>query len=55
MTPLMIAAERCQDAIVDYLLERTLDRQTRIDALELIGASFANDEERYDPIKVRLS
>jgi len=48
----MIAAERCQDVIVDYLLEQTVDLETRINAMELLGASFANDKERYDLTKV---
>ena len=37
MTPLMSAAERCQEEVFQYLLSRTMDRRSRIEALELIG------------------
>jgi hypothetical protein len=37
MTPLMSAAERCQETVFNYLLSKTEDRERRIEALELIG------------------
>ena len=37
MTPLMSAAERCQESVFQYLLSKTDDRKKRIEALELIG------------------
>lgn len=49
MTPLKAAAERCQAVMVDYLIERPeIDRVQQIEALELVGASFANDKDNYD-------
>merc|ERR1719431_887613 len=49
MTPLKAAAERCQAVVVDYLIERPeVARVERIEALELVGASFANDKDNYD-------
>jgi len=49
MTPLKAAAERCQAVMVDYLIERPeIAREQQIEALELVGASFANDKENYD-------
>merc|ERR1719193_2609691 len=49
MTPLKAAAERCQAVMVDYLIERPeVNRVERIEALELVGASFANDKDNYD-------
>jgi len=49
MTPLKAAAERCQAVMVDFLIERPeIDRVQQIEALELVGASFANDKDNYD-------
>lgn len=49
MTPLKAAAERCQAVMVDYLIERPeVNRVEQIEALELVGASFANDKDNYD-------
>jgi len=49
MTPLKAAAERCQAVMVDYLIERPeISREQQIEALELVGASFANDKDNYD-------
>jgi len=49
MTPLKAAAERCQAVMVDYLIERPeVNRVESIEALELVGASFANDKDNYD-------
>jgi len=49
MTPLKAAAERCQAVMVDFLIERPeISRVQQIEALELLGASFANDKDNYD-------
>jgi len=49
MTPLKAAAERCQAVMVDFLIERPeIDKIQQIEALELVGASFANDKDNYD-------
>lgn len=49
MTPLIIAAECGKANVVDYLTSRPdCSREAKIDALELLGASFANDKENYD-------
>merc|ERR1712147_577716 len=35
--------------MVDYLIERPeIGKEERIEALELLGASFANDKDNYD-------
>ncbi|KAG8145246.1 putative Protein fem-1-like protein [Naja naja] len=52
MTPLKVAAESCKADVVELLLAHAdCDRQSRIEALELLGASFANDRENYDIMK----
>ncbi|XP_051547747.1 protein fem-1 homolog B-like [Myxocyprinus asiaticus] len=52
MTPLKVAAESCKADIVELLLSHTdCDVDSRIEALELLGASFANDRENYDILK----
>jgi len=49
MTPLKAAAERCQAVMVDFLIERPeITKEQKIEALELLGASFANDKDNYD-------
>jgi len=49
MTPLKAAAERCQAVMVDFLTERPeIAKESVIEALELLGASFANDKDNYD-------
>lgn len=49
MTPLLCAAERTKADVVEYLLERPeFEREERIEALELLGASFANDKDSYN-------
>ncbi|XP_030588130.1 protein fem-1 homolog B isoform X1 [Archocentrus centrarchus] len=49
MTPLKVAAESCKADVVDLLLAHAdCDPHSRIEALELLGASFANDRENYD-------
>ncbi|XP_065133398.1 protein fem-1 homolog B [Paramisgurnus dabryanus] len=52
MTPLKVAAESCKADVVELLLSHTdCDVPSRIEALELLGASFANDRENYDILK----
>ena len=49
MSPLLCAAERTKARVVEYLLSRSgFNRQDRIESLELLGASFANDKDSYD-------
>lgn len=49
MTPLKVAAESCKAEVVELLLAHAhCDPLSRIEALELLGASFANDRENYD-------
>lgn len=49
MTPLMVAAECGKEEIVHYFLKQPeCSRLSKIEALELLGASFANDKETYD-------
>ncbi|XP_056307281.1 protein fem-1 homolog B [Danio aesculapii] len=52
MTPLKVAAESCKADVVELLLSHPdCEVQSRIEALELLGASFANDRENYDILK----
>ncbi|KAK1160866.1 hypothetical protein AOXY_G19697 [Acipenser oxyrinchus oxyrinchus] len=52
MTPFKVAAESCKAEVVELLLSHVdCDRKSRIEALELLGASFANDRENYDILK----
>lgn len=52
MTPLKVAAESCKADVVELLLQHNdCDPHSRIEALELLGASFANDRENYDIMK----
>lgn len=49
MTPLYIAAECGRAAIVEYFISETLcTKLEKIESLELLGASFANDKDYYD-------
>jgi len=49
MTPLLCAAERCQAMMVEHLIQRPeISKEMAIEALELLGASFANDNSQYD-------
>ncbi|KAK5616409.1 Protein fem-1 B [Crenichthys baileyi] len=49
MTPLKVASESCKADVVELLMAHTdCDPHSRIEALELLGASFANDRENYD-------
>ncbi|KAH7963270.1 hypothetical protein HPB52_020409 [Rhipicephalus sanguineus] len=48
MTPLLAAAERTKAEVVEYLVKQPwCTRREKIDALELLGASFANDKDNY--------
>ena len=49
----MSASEHCQEEVFDYLMSRcpNLSKSDQIDCLELLGASFANDKEHYNPQK----
>lgn len=52
MTPIRAAAERTRNDIVEFLLDRSeVSLEEKIEALELLGASYANDKENYDIIK----
>lgn len=49
MTPLKVAAESCKADVVELLLQHEdCDNGSQVEALELLGASFANDRENYD-------
>ncbi len=49
LTPLLSAAERCQKEVVDNIIARPeVSIRDRIDALELLGGSLANDKENYN-------
>lgn len=46
---LQVAAESCKADVVELLLAHAdCDAGSRVEALELLGASFANDRENYD-------
>lgn len=48
MTPIKAAAERTRADLVEYLLERPeISKEEKIEALELLGASYANDKDNY--------
>lgn len=48
MTALIAAAERTRADVVEYLVTRPeITLEEKIDALELLGASFANDKDNY--------
>ena len=48
MTPIKAAAERTQKQVVEYFMERPeVSREHKIEALELLGASYANDKDNY--------
>ncbi|XP_055626845.1 protein fem-1 homolog B isoform X2 [Toxorhynchites rutilus septentrionalis] len=49
MTPVICAGERSRESVVLLFVNRPnfLTREERIDALELLGASFANDKDNY--------
>lgn len=48
MTPLIAAAERTRAHIVEcFIEEMDVSREDKIEAFELLGASFANDKDNY--------
>lgn len=48
LTPLLAGAERTRLGIVEYLIKQdSISFEDKIDALELLGASFANDKDSY--------
>ncbi|CAG9766351.1 unnamed protein product [Ceutorhynchus assimilis] len=48
MTPIKAAAERTRSQVVEYLIDRPeISKEDSVEALELLGASFANDKENY--------
>lgn len=48
MTPLLAAAERTRADVVQLLIQRPeITLEEKIDALELLGASYANDKDHY--------
>ncbi|XP_033346613.1 protein fem-1 homolog B [Bombus vosnesenskii] len=48
MTPLIAAAERTRAEVVEYLIKYVkVTREEAIEAYELLGASYANDERNY--------
>ncbi|XP_067002835.1 protein fem-1 homolog B isoform X2 [Anabrus simplex] len=48
MSPLIAAAERTRADVVEYLVTRPeVLRREKIEALELLGASYANDKDNY--------
>lgn len=52
ITPIKAAAERTRQEVVEYLVEHPdISKEEQIEALELLGASYANDKENYDIIK----
>jgi Fem-1 family protein b len=53
MTPVITAAERTKEEVVEFYCERKnlLTKEEKIDAYELIGASFANDKDNYSLAK----
>lgn len=49
MTPLIAASERTRSDVVEYLISRPdVTREEKVDALELLGASFASDKDNYN-------
>ncbi|CAH1711998.1 protein fem-1 homolog B [Aphis gossypii] len=51
LTPILVAAERTHHNFVYFLIDESrlhLTREEKIEAEELLGASFLNDKDRYD-------
>ncbi|XP_058464407.1 protein fem-1 homolog B isoform X1 [Malaya genurostris] len=53
MTPVICAAERAREPVVELFVNKPnlLSRAEKVEALELIGASFANDKDNYSLVK----
>ncbi|XP_054707076.1 protein fem-1 homolog B-like [Uloborus diversus] len=48
MTPLLSAAEKTKSEIVEYMIRDSLcSKEESVEALELLGASYANDKDSY--------
>lgn len=48
MTPVKAAADKTRAEVVEYLIGRSeISKEEQIEALELLGASYANDKENY--------
>lgn len=48
MTPLLSAAERTKSEVVEYLIRKSwCSKEESVEALELLGASYANDKDSY--------
>lgn len=49
MSPLIAAAERACSEVVEYLIsiDEVIEKE-KIDALELLGASYASDKDHYN-------
>lgn len=48
MTPIKAAAERTRKDVVEFLiLAPEISKEEKIEALELLGASYANDKDNY--------
>ncbi|KAF7989575.1 hypothetical protein HCN44_008249 [Aphidius gifuensis] len=48
MTPLIVAAERTRSSVVETLVDdKYATKEEKIEAYELLGASFANDKDNY--------
>ena len=48
LTPLLAGAERTRLNVVEFLIKQdNVSIVDKIDALELLGASFANDKDNY--------
>ncbi|XP_053662809.1 protein fem-1 homolog B [Anopheles marshallii] len=50
LTPALAAAERTREAVVEVFLQRPglLSKEERIEVMELLGASYANDKDNYN-------
>ncbi|KFM68369.1 Protein fem-1-like protein, partial [Stegodyphus mimosarum] len=49
MTPLLSAAERTKAEVVEYFIKTSwCSKQESVEALELLGASYANDKDSYN-------
>ena len=52
LTPLMVACENSQAEVAEYLMTLpNVPNKNRIQALELLGASYANDKDNYNLAK----
>ncbi|XP_057655262.1 protein fem-1 homolog B isoform X2 [Diorhabda carinulata] len=52
MTAIKAAAEKTKEGVVEFLINREdISVEDKIEALELLGASFANDKENYNIVK----